>query len=125
MSKIVKAINSMIVNSDKIGEVFSSPYVETSTELFFEYNKKYVWSVMQKDNGDYLLYFYPESSSAKEMCGVPYEYLNDYAMIVYGAEELGSKEAKSSVRELYNILKQKLYNVDSVLDDIIGDDIVF
>lgn len=124
MSKIVKAINSMIVNQNKISEVCLSPFSEVGTELFFEYDKKYIWSVMRKEEGDFVVYYYPNCKSARQMSEVPYEYLGNYPVVAYGAEELGSKEAKSSVRELFNLLRQKLYNIDMVLDDIIGDDLI-
>ncbi|MNR48247.1 hypothetical protein D3C85_1674650 [compost metagenome] len=80
---------------------------------------------MKNQEGGYFLYFYPKANSSQHMSNVPYDNLNNYAMVVYGAEEFSSKEARASIRELYNIVNQKLYNIDEVLDDIISDDIPF
>lgn len=125
MSKIVQAINAMISNSEKLSNICASPYDYASDEYFFEYNRKYVWSISRNDAGAHTIYFYPKARSAQEMSQVHYEELSNYPMIAYGNEELNSKEARESIRELYIIIKEKLYNVDAVLDDIIGDDIPF
>lgn len=125
MSKIVQAINAMISNSEKLSNICESPYDYSSGEYFFEYNRKYVWSILKSDNGTHTLYFYPKARSSQQMAQVHYEELSQHPMIAYGSEQLNSKEAKESIGELYTIVKEKLYNVDAALDDIIGDDIPF
>jgi len=42
-------------------------------------------------------------------------------MVKYSDTEVGTKEAKSSFAELYTIVKERLYGVNDVLDDIISD----
>jgi hypothetical protein len=125
MSKIVQAINAMISNSEKISDIYESPYDYASDEYFFVYNRKYVWSISKNDSGAHTLYFYPKARSSQEMAQVHYEELSQHPMIAYGSEKLSSKEARESIGDLYTIVKEKLYNVDAALDDIIGDDIPF
>ncbi len=125
MSKIVQAINAMISNSEKIGNICESPFGNSYDEYFFEYNGKYVWSILHNSDGDYTLYFYPKANDAYHISRVPYEVLKEHPMVSYGSEELSSKEARESVRDLYVVVKEKLYDVDAALDDIIGDDIPF
>jgi hypothetical protein len=40
--------------------------------------------------------------------------------VPYNTKTLGTKEAKDSFKELNTIIKEKVYGMDDVLDDIIG-----
>lgn len=115
MSKIVIAVNSMITHADKISDVVQNKY---DGELFFKYNHKYVWGI-KEEKGNYFLYFYPETEEVDE--------LNDeidwdnYPYVIYKTHDLKTREASESFGELYLIIKERIHNVDKVLDDIIGD----
>lgn len=113
MSKIVLAINSMISNEEKISDIHKDLM---DSEILFKYSYKYVWGI-SKNEEDYSLYFYPESKDVNELKGVV-DWSN-VPMVVYKTEDLKTREALESFRELYLIVQGKLHNVDRVLDDII------
>ena len=115
MNKIIRAINSIIANQDIIINVAS----DGEDEYFFEY-KGYIWSICQFVN-DYLLYYYPNTKSVKELTNLeePREY---HDFVEYSAEDYKTREAVESFSNLYLMIKEKLYNVDKVLDDIIEED---
>ncbi|MCK4798267.1 MAG: hypothetical protein KAT05_12875 [Spirochaetes bacterium] len=115
MSKIVLAVNSMISNADKISDV--SMNIE-NMEYFFKYDNKYVWGIILYEN-NYTLYFYPKIKDTRELDNM-YEW-DKVDFITYKTEELKTREAIESFSELYLIIKEKHLNVDSVLNDIIGD----
>jgi len=118
MSKIIKALNSMVSNPEKITDV-----IQEDEGYFFLYDKKYVWGIyFDLENDTYEAYFYP---GATETVGVVNsirsEIYIDY--INYESEILGARESHETFSELYRIVKEKLFGVDKVLDDIIGDDL--
>lgn len=117
MSKIVQAVNSMIANPALITNVMRG-----DSELFFLYKNKYKWSMAKRDNGHHLWY-YPGDENLEVLVafdgtGMGFE---DIAMVHYHDGEIGTKEAKASFSELYTILSEKVYGIDTVLDDIISD----
>ncbi|MFL9976056.1 hypothetical protein [Paraburkholderia graminis] len=119
MSKIVQAVNSMIANKELISDV-----VRGDAETFFRYKNKYTWSISKRDDG-YTLWLYPGKQSIDELLDA--EASSDWRgveMVVYKDSEIGTKEAKASFSELYTVVKEKLYGVDRVLDDIISDDLL-
>ena len=117
MSKIVTAVNSMISNADKISDV-TRLEVGGNLEYVFKYNNKYVWGISK--HGEILfLYLYPKT---KEITEINANIIwSSFEFISYNTEELKTREALESFAELYLIVKEKLHNVDGVLDDIIGD----
>lgn len=114
MSKIVRAVNSMILNPSKISNVSV-----VDEEYFFMYDGKYKWSIKHYVS-DYLLYFFPEDETidnlVKYIESKPSEY-PDY--VFYNSDDLKTREAAESFGELYLIVKEKLYGLDKILDDII------
>lgn len=121
MSKIVQAVNVMIANKEKITDV-----KQLRIELYFLYDKKYKWSIMRDDDtDDYLLYFYQTNLSIAELVTASDEPDFEVDLVCYKAREIGTKEAFSTFRDLFQILKEKVLGVDEVLDDIIGDDVPF
>ena len=115
MSKIVLAVNSMISNAEKISDINRDLM---DSEYLFKYDNKYVWGISE-NNDNYSLYFYPETKEVNELKGVV-----DWAkfpMVVYTTEDLKTREAFESFRNLYLILEEKLYDVDLVLNDIIDN----
>ncbi|MFB0777982.1 hypothetical protein [Aeromonas salmonicida] len=124
MSKIVKAINVMVSNPERITGVIKGGY---ETECFFIYDGKHPWSILKRDDGHYYMAYYPEGQDIYELSKISSDDWN-YASILcvsYTSQELGTKEAIESMAELYNIVNQKLYGMDDVLDDIINSDELF
>lgn len=115
MSKIVQAVNAMISNAEKIGKV-----VRGESEFFFIYKDKYKWS-MAHQGGDYMLWFYPGDESIETLASYEGSDWEGTSMVIYRAGEIGTKEAKASFAELFTLLKERIYGVNEVLDDIISD----
>lgn len=117
MSKIVSAVNSMASNKEKIGPVM----LGRGDEIFFTYDGKYNWS-MTHSNDNYFLFFYPPVSqyTLSQLASVdePNEWEN-MPMVRYDAKELGTREAMQTFADLHTIIKEKVYGVDEVLDEII------
>ncbi len=117
MSKIVQAVNSMIVNKNYITDV-----IDSSKEYFFLYKSKYKWSMADRDDG-YHLWFYPGTDKIDWLAAMSSSnWDTNTPMVHYSDAEIGTKEAKASFAELYTVLSEKVYGVDAVLDDIIADD---
>ena len=115
MSKIVIAVNSMISHAEKISDVIVN---KGNNEFIFKYDDKYVWGITTK-NEDYTLCFYPETREVDELWNVTD--WDNFPFVMYSANDFKTREALESFGELYLIIKEKLHNVDEVLDDIIGD----
>ena len=115
MNKIIQAVNSMIVNKEKIS---NAGWVPDSEWILFLYNNKYKWA-MKKQNEDYLLLFLKTDENIEKIREVTdWEYI---ASICYSSQKLGTKEAIASFSELYKILEEKVLGIDEVLDEIIDD----
>jgi len=116
MSRIVRAVNAMILNKNSLDNVISK-----KSELFFEYLEKYKWSI-SKAGDEYSLYYYNEKKDLKILSELPgYEFEN-IQMVSYRTKEMKTLEATETFRDLYQILKEKVFGVDSILDDIIDGD---
>lgn len=133
MSRIIQAINSMIINRDLITDV-----IAYNDEYFFNF-LDYVWSI--KRNGPrfvasrgvhlgitqksypltygYVLTFYPGYTSVSNLKS-DLSQKNVVDTIRYSDETFKSQEATESFEELYKTTTERLYNVDNVLDDIIS-----
>lgn len=123
MSKIIRAINAMVSNSDKITEVYRD-----KNELFFLYNGKHKWSIFEKQKEEgYILYYYPAKiipESIEELSRMsPAEVSKlEGKYVAYETDEFKTREAKESFGELFLIIKEKLLGIDKVLAEIIDDD---
>jgi hypothetical protein len=128
MSRIIQAINSMIINRDQITETS-----EYKSEYFFKF-LNYVWSIksissdsifdmfhnqIRSSTEDYILTYYPGYTSVSSA-------LNDVIqnktikVVRYSDDTFKSQEATESFRDLYKTITEKVYNLDNVLDDIIS-----
>jgi hypothetical protein len=117
MSKIVQAVNAMISNKPLITSVISS-----NDEIFFTYRDKYIWSVRREpDSNEFLLWHYPGTDDIEQIAGNEGDDWERVPMVVYKTAEIGTKEARASFAELYSMVKERLYGMDDVLDDIISD----
>lgn len=117
MSKIVQAVNAMISNPKLIGDVR-----EGGKEIFFTYKSKYIWS-MNNDGNTNHLWYYPAPQSLDYLIGIANRE-NEWSQVTlvhYTDTEIGTREAKASFAELYVLIKERLYGVDEMLDDIISD----
>ena len=114
MNKIILAINSMIQNSDKISDV--SVF---DIEYFFEY-KGYIWGILESKE-DYILTYYPGSTTVTNVIN-RIEFTDDIDSISYNSDAFKNQEDIESFRDLYSTVKEKVYGVDKVLDDIIEND---
>lgn len=127
MSKIVQAVNAMIIKKHKISSVTQGL---ASNELFFLYDQKYKWSLLhggelEFDSGeqeDYVLFYYRTDLTIERLVTVDVESMPQVKLARYSANEIGTKEALGSFRELYLVLKEKLLGIDEVLDDIIEEE---
>lgn len=120
MSKIVTAINVMISNQDGIGKVIQGV---NNPEIFFMYEGKHKWSILKNDKDEYFLHYYPGQQELEELArwdDEDWHYFGE--MVSYTTRELGSKEAHDSFSELYTVVKEKRFNMDKILDDIISSE---
>jgi len=116
MSKIVQAVNAMISNPQLITKV-----IKHGNELFFLYKNTYKWSMTRDDDDVHILWYYPGSETLEglaSMSGSGWD--PEIEMVTYRDSEIGTKEATASFTELYTLLKERLYDVNEVLDDIIA-----
>ncbi|MEZ8652103.1 hypothetical protein AB6D92_24530 [Vibrio splendidus] len=124
MSKVVAAVNTMITNEKKISPVLVGT---DSLEIYFSYNKKYNWSLALNDDEDcFYLHYYPASSfDIKDLSQMESFEFSDIINVTYSSKDLGSREAYQTFKELHNLLQEKVYGIDKVLDDILASDDFF
>lgn len=115
MEKIIIAINKMIENSHLISSVISS-----GSEFYFLYNQKVKWSIMQFEDDDIILTLYPDTTYDLEyLSGVgDLIYINK---VVYSSSDFKTREAFESFYELLQVVRNKVFGVDDLLNDIIND----
>ncbi|NYT19662.1 MAG: hypothetical protein GKC08_05165 [Methanosarcinales archaeon] len=114
MSKILKAVDAMINSEELITDVKA-----LQESLFFKYNQTYVWSI-QKELGDYYLIYYVKHNEVKNVIDAIKYMPNDPGpYISYSSKDYKSDKSGDVFAELYQIVKEKLYNIDTVLDNII------
>ncbi len=114
MSKIVQVVNTMISNKDKITDVL--PH---KNEYFFLYDAKYKWSVSyNKEEDAYWIYIYTTTKSLEEIREITdWDSFSDFTY--YSTKEIKTRESYESFNELYQILSEKAFGLDSIFDDII------
>jgi hypothetical protein len=68
--------------------------------------------------------YYPGNLDISKLASIPDEHWEeaDISCVTYTSKELGTKEAKESMGELFNIVNEKAYGMDDVLEDIINSD---
>lgn len=120
MSKIIQAVNVMISNPHNIGTIIPT----SRDEYFFTYKGKQAeskWSVRAFED-EYFLHFYPGDQGLEALAII--DDWTNVPIVTYATQELKTREARESFSELYRVVKQKLYNVDAALEDIIeaGDE---
>jgi hypothetical protein len=123
MSKIVTAINVMVSNPDRIKNVVKG---YNDTECFFVYDGKHPWSILSNEQGYYMAY-YPGNQDISQLAKIPDDHWGEANVhcVTYTSKDLGTKEAKESLAELYSIVNEKVHGMDDVLDDIINSELPF
>jgi hypothetical protein len=121
MSKIITAINVMVSNPDLITNTIKG---ENATECFFTYDNKHLWSIFKNNAGFYNMAYYPGNQNAEKLAAIPDEFWDEESIncVTYSSKELGVPEAKQSMSELLVVVKEKIFGIDHVLDDIIKSD---
>jgi hypothetical protein len=118
VSKIVSAVNAMVLSQEKIKPVL----LGISGEYFFMYDGKYKWSMKKDSDGEVWLWYYPGALTLEQLSGIDGDEWDRVSMVIYRTSEIPGREAMQSFNELFSILKEKVYGMDEVLKDIIGDD---
>jgi hypothetical protein len=122
VSKIVSAVNAMVLNQEKIKPVL----LGVSGEYFFIYQDKYKWSMKKDRDGELWLWFYPHGLALEQLSAMEGDDWERVSMVTYRTPEIPGREATQSFNELFSILKEKVYGMDDVLKDIIdNNDIPF
>ena len=119
MSRIIRAVNSMISQKEKISNV-----LKRQSECFFLFDKKYKWSILHRSDTDsYILYYYSGDISLEVLASMDdFEWDNFKDYVMYSSSEIKTIEAHDTFAELYLIVKEIAHGVDKVLDDIIGSE---
>ncbi len=119
MSKIVTAVNVMISNPDLITNSIQG---SMDSECFFKYDKKHLWSIIDSENGNFTLHYYPGNQDIEKLASIPEEFWHEANInsVAYSTTTLGTKEAKDSFKELNSIVREKVFGMDDVLSEIIG-----
>jgi hypothetical protein len=116
--KIIQVINSMISNKDKITGV-----LKNGKEYFFLYDKKYKWSITKSSDEDvYYLHFYPANDMTLLELSRFENWQNYDNFITYNSVDHKAIEAEESFKKLYLLVSEKLFDIDKIFDDIIGED---
>lgn len=122
MSKIIKAMNVMISNSFSLRNVTQG---HSPGEYFFNY-EKYNWSIYRNHENEYFLNYYPKIKSFKQIIDISIdEWDESVEYVTYSTKDLPTKEARETFSELYTLVKEKIYGMDEILDDIINNEIPF
>ncbi len=114
MSKIIRAVNVMIENSDKITNTRSGQGFQEDA-YYFLYDKKYQWSIASTPD-DFILRFYKSSIGPLPSILAP-----SSDTITYRASEFKTREAFETFSSLYLLIKEKSIGVDQVLENIIDE----
>lgn len=117
MSKIVQALNAMLANPDNITKVMRG-----ENEYFFLYRDKHKWSIARDDtDGSHRVWFYPGEEKLEKLATLPPEEFFGLDFVLYHDKEIGTKEARATFAELYLLVRERVFGVNKVLDEIIGD----
>lgn len=109
-NKFVRALVVMEQNPNQITNV-----AKDENLLFFKY-KKYVWAFYHSESVDhYYLHFIPEETEVSAA-------INNWEQsqtVTYSTEDY--PQASEVFARLYSTVKGRLYGIDDVLNDIIGN----
>ena len=104
----------MIANPNLVSQAFKA-----NGAYYFVYDSKFKWSISKSYEGDYYLVYYPGNYTIQDIATLdPTVYIDEF--VSYTTKEIKTREAVESFAELYQIIQSKLYNLDSILDQIIN-----
>lgn len=122
---IVMAANAMIENVKKITDVAD---MNTKDSFVFLYDDKFVWGIRAFANNEYVLTVYPgyrnindllrDFKSSSFQSGATFE-KEAIQSVEYSSRKINTKEGYDTFSELYHIIREKRYNVDQILEEII------
>ena len=105
--KIQRVIRKMLLEHTKITSVTRGEENPSIEEYYFNFpDEKYLWSVTQSADGQYYFFYYPSSLDRSEFIRI-------------GIDDLDSR-SKDDLKQLFGLMKDKLFGFDSVLDDILS-----
>ena len=126
MSKIVKVVNAMLSNSNRISTV-----INHDGYWFFLYDEKYAWCIQSweyEGENRYMLFFLKGEGSTYVNNVREFEILSrqdarslikNGKAIEYNTNEISSDEALQAFRLLYTTVREKGIGIDKVFDEII------
>jgi len=119
MNQVIEVINTIIENKINISNV-----INDNGMIFFLYKEIHIFSLHSKSDTD-LDAFYFNVYPAKEFDINRILYLkhnvglNEVPMVSFDSDDFKTQEALETFRDLYLVLKSKLYDVDKVFADIL------
>lgn len=114
--KIVQVLNTIITNQKLVSNV-----LRNEREYFFIYDNKYKWSILKGDKSDnYFVHFYPTEERTLEQLAYETDWQEFTNFVTYSTEDLKTKEAQETFTELYQIVATKVFGIDDMFDDILG-----
>lgn len=122
--KIVAVVNKMISNGDEITNVVLGA---TKGDIYFIFAEKFRFSMHSVDDG-YFLYLYPKTDLSSEelaQASMTVGYSQDIPAVAYSSSEINTREALRSFAELFQMLTEKVYGADKILDELLDDDVDF
>lgn len=129
MSRIIRAINTMVSNPAKITHVSAAKGLgllmgkTPQSEVFFLYDGRHKWSIQQtSETDDFVLKHFTTSQSIEFLASSVLTFSPHVQIISYSAIAFKTREAIESMSELHTIVQEKLLGIGDVLDDIIGPD---
>ena len=126
MSKIVKAINIMIENPEKITNV-----IKRNNEFFFKFLDKQKWSINKKKESlnsiknNYAIYYYSTEKTLEELSNLNAGSSSDWSgidIVFYSTKTIKTREAYESFEQLYTKLNEKIYDIDKIFNEIFDID---
>ncbi|WP_373493188.1 hypothetical protein [Aquiflexum sp.] len=113
--KIIQVLNSIIEKKDKITNV-----KPLGSLYFFLFDGEFKWAIERDNSGDsYSVYFFPSKEALIDYLSSTLTWMEeDY--VKYSTEELKSKEAFETFKDLYQIVVDKVFDIDKMFDKIIS-----
>ena len=88
---------------------------------FFLFDGEFKWAIERENNeGIYSVYFFPSDSKSIEELSNHQDLMYHIEYVKYSTEELKSKEAIETFKELYQIVVEKVFDIDKMFDKIIS-----
>ncbi|WP_194975128.1 hypothetical protein [Aquiflexum lacus] len=112
--KIIQVLNSIIEKKEKISNVKPN-----GNAYFFLFDGEFKWAIERDNSGVYAVYFFPSNELLIDQFSNPLVWMEeDY--VKYSTEELKSKEAFETFKDLYQVVIDKVFDIDKMFDKIIS-----